>query len=195
MQKNVSELLFFVFLFYFRKIKSALMKLLVASFFLLFSLFPLGNTYIYANQNKDGGSMTLVSIRFNSLIINRVENVEPSVESTFSKDLKFEPLTIEEENLAKNLNSHWAWPENTLSMIDSYSPFLFRTKKSQELDEVIVVLNVNSKGVISDFEVLGKVDKGLKERLDHMIRKMPACKPVPGYSSYTPAQFQLTIKK
>ncbi|HSF55093.1 MAG TPA: hypothetical protein VLA71_15165, partial [Algoriphagus sp.] len=103
--------------------------------------------------------------------------------------------TTIEENIARNLNSHWVWHEYTLEMIDSYSTFLFRTKKSQELEEVKILLDVNSKGRVAGFEILGEVDKGLKERLDHMIRKLPDCKPVPGYSSYSPEKFELTIRK
>jgi hypothetical protein len=109
--------------------------------------------------------------------------------------LEILPLsTIEKEN-ARNLDSHWAWPEYTLEMIDSYSPFLFRTKKSQALNEVKVLVDVNSKGKVSGFEILSQVDKGLQNRIDHMIRKLPTCKPVPGYPNYSPERFELTIKK
>jgi hypothetical protein len=118
-----------------------------------------------------------------------------SDESSDPEELELSPLSVTEEKNARNLNSHWAWPEYTLEMIDSYSPFLFRTKRSQALDEVKVLLDVNSKGKVSGFEVVGEVDKGLKERLDHMIRKLPDCKPVPGYPNYSPERFELTIKK
>ncbi|WP_051287211.1 hypothetical protein [Algoriphagus mannitolivorans] len=171
------------------------MKLLIASAFLLFSGFPLENPRASAQQNTELSFLVESSISFNRLIINKIKSSESREEGLNEKELKFEPLTMVEMNMARNLNSHWVWPEYTLEMIDSYSPFLFRTKKSQELEEVTIMLNVNSKGRISGFEVLGEVDKGTKERLDHMIRKMPVCKPVPGFESYTPSIFELTIKK
>jgi hypothetical protein len=45
-----------------------------------------------------------------------------------------------ENHMAESLNSHWAWKENTLVMIDSFSPFLFRTKKSRSIVEVKMLL-------------------------------------------------------
>jgi hypothetical protein len=195
MHKNVFKLFFLVFLLLLRKTKSALMKLLIASTLVLFSAMPVESPPANAQENNVTNIESVVSVKFNNLTINKIEEKSLWLEGSIDKDLRFEPLTVVEENVARNLNSHWVWSENTLEMIDSFSPFLFRTKKSQVLEEVIVLLNVNSKGIISNFEVLGKIDKGLEERLDHMIRKMPACKPVPGYTSYAPAQFQLTIKK
>ena len=188
----------FLFLYFYTTFvlpMKTLVKLLFSASWLVFATFPLENHAAVAQQNPGTESFSGVSVFFNHLIINRVGLGDAENESSDKAELKFEPLTIVEENLARNLNSHWAWPEYTLEMVDSYSPFLFRTKKSQELEEVKILLSVNSKGRINGFEVLGEVDKGLKERLDHMIRKMPDCKPVPGYSSYAPAKFEMTIKK
>ena len=171
------------------------MKILIASALLVFSAFPLEDHSAVAQQNHEESYLVESSISYNRLIINKVKASQSSTEANSEEDLKFEPLTMVETNVARNLNSHWVWPEHTLDMIDSYSPFLFRTKKSQALDEVKILLDVNSKGRISGFEVLGDVDKGTKERLDHMIRKMPDCKPVPGFEVYTASTFELTIKK
>ncbi|WP_332910155.1 hypothetical protein [Algoriphagus boritolerans] len=156
--------------------------------------FPNGNGDARAQQNSESAEY-LGFVQFQRLTIHKLLSVAHSEDFSRPEELKRSPLSQLEENNAKNLNSHWAWPEQTLEMIDSYSPFLFRTKKSQELDEVKILLDVNSKGRVSGFEVLGEVDKGLKERLDHMIRKLPDCKPVPGYENYRSERFELTIKK
>jgi hypothetical protein len=80
-------------------------------------------------------------------------------------------------------------------MIDSYSPFLFRTKKSVKLKEVRVLLTVNEFGELVGFELINENDKGLKEQLDFMIRKMPNCKPVPGFEMHQGETFELVISK
>ncbi|MCS5488946.1 hypothetical protein [Algoriphagus limi] len=128
----------------------------------------------------------------------RLRTVETPLEVNSSKQFKsgnLEPLTVIEKNLANNLESHWTWPEYTLEMIDSYSPFLFRTKKSQEIEEVKVILLVNSRGRLSGYEMMTEVDRGTQERLDYLIRKLPELKPVPGFDSYSAEAFELTIKK
>jgi hypothetical protein len=57
-------------------------------------------------------------------------------------------------------------------MIDSYSQILFPTKKSQELDEVIVLLEVDLRGKLSGFEVQGEVDKVLKKAIGPFDQKI-----------------------
>jgi hypothetical protein len=171
---------------------------LIAVIFLGLSLtFPLENGDAVAQQNPEASNSntSFGVVQFQRLSLHKLLAVSDSKDFTKPEDLELSPLSQVEENIARNLNSHWAWPEYTLEMIDSYSPFLFRTKKSQDLDEVTILLDVNSKGKVSGYELVGHVDKGLKERLDHMIRKLPVCKPVPGYSSYSPERFELTIKK
>lgn len=176
-----------------------LMKLLrrfVSLVFLgLILTFPLENGGAVAQQNPETASLDMFSVQFHKLSLHKLVAEAETGDFTKPEELELVPLSVIEENIARNLNSHWVWPEYTLEMIDSYSPFLFRTKKSQDLEEVKVLLEVNSKGRVSGFEVLGEVDKGLKERLDYMIRKFPDCKPVPGFSSYTPEKFELTIRK
>lgn len=157
--------------------------------------FPLDHGGAIAQQNPDSSEINFAAIQFQKLSLYKLIISADSENFTKVEELELSPLTTIEENIARNLNSHWVWPENTLEMIDSYSTFLFRTKKSQELEEVKILLDVNSRGRVSGFEVLGDVDKGLKERLDHMIRKLPDCKPVPGYSIYSPEKFELTIRK
>lgn len=148
-----------------------------------------------AQQNPDAAEMDFLEVQFQKLKLHRLISAVSSDNYTEAWDLQLSPLTTVEENIARKLDSRWAWPEYTLEMIDSYSPFLFRTRKSQDLEEVKLHLEVNSKGRLSGFEVIGEVDKGLRERLDHLIRKLPDCKPVPGYSSYGPEKFELTIRK
>ncbi|WP_339868253.1 hypothetical protein [uncultured Algoriphagus sp.] len=134
-------------------------------------------------------------VEYNNLKLRTVENMSASTKASNPSDLVFLPLTSGEDNLAKELNSHWAWSESTLEIIDSYSAFIFRTKKSAKTEEVKVLLQVNAMGRLSDVEFLGKVDKGLQERLDFVLRKLPDCKPVPGYDRYGLETFELIIKK
>ncbi|RIW12378.1 hypothetical protein D0X99_19090 [Algoriphagus lacus] len=157
--------------------------------------FPLENASVAAQQNLEVEDMNLRVIQFQKLSLHKLVTEVNVYEFTKPEDLELTPLSVIEENIARNLDSHWVWPEYTLEMIDSYSPFLFRTKKTQDLEEVKLLVEVDSKGKVSGFEVLGEVDKGLKERLDYLIRKLPVCKPVPGFSSYIPEKFELTIRK
>lgn len=158
-------------------------------------MIPLENGGALAQQNGDNFSDTYNVIQYQRLTLQKMVSLSKMQDFTKPEELDLSPLSAVEKNMARNLNSHWAWPEYTLDMIDSYSPFLFRTKKSREINEIKILLAVNSKGRVSGFEILGEVDKGMKERLDHIIRKLPDCKPVPGYSGYSPEQFELTIKK
>lgn len=157
--------------------------------------FPLEGGGALAQQNPIPEEITFSAVQYHRLSLNRLISSNEALDFTKAEELVLLPLTPVEENMARNLNSHWAWKENTLEMIDSYSPFLFRTKKSQDLEEVKILLDVNSKGRVVGFEVLGDVDKGMRERLDHMIRKLPDCKPVPGYLTYSPEKFELTLRK
>ena len=173
-----------------------LFKKIIALFILSVAVtFPIGMGGAIAQQSSESAENNSGLIQFERLTLQKLKSVSEIGDFSKPEELELSPLSIVEEDIARNLNSHWAWPENTLEMIDSYSPFLFRTKKSQELEDVKILLDVNSRGKISGFEVLGDVDKGLKERLDHMIRKLPNCKPVPGFANYTPERFELTIKK
>jgi len=101
---------------------------------------------------------------------------------------------IEEASLASI--SPWAFPVHTLDMVDSYMPFIFRTKKSAEIDELKVILNINDKGKISGFEVLNEdADKGLIERVGYMVRQLPQARPIPGFNDYSAMDFELVIRK
>lgn len=170
-------------------------KIFILTIWGLALTFPNGNGDAIAQQNSELAENYVGIVQFQRLTLQKLADVSISGDLSKPEELELFPLSSIEEKNARNLNSHWAWPEFTLEMIDSYSPFLFRTKKSQALDEVKVLLDVNSKGRVSGFEVVGEVDKGLLERLDHMIRKLPDCKPVPGYPNYSPERFELTIKK
>lgn len=92
--------------------------------------------------------------------------------------------------------SPWVFPVHTLDMVDSYMPFIFRTKKSAEIDELKVILNINAKGKISGYEVLNEeADRGLIERVGYMVRQLPQAKPVPGFDDYAAMDFELVIRK
>ncbi len=95
-----------------------------------------------------------------------------------------------------NSISPWAFPAHTLDIVDSYMPFIFRTKKSAAIDELKVIINVNRKGKISGYDVLNEnADKGLIERVGYVVRNMPKAQPVPGFDNYEAMSFELVIRK
>ena len=104
-------------------------------------------------------------------------------------------LENSEKSYASDFGSAWVWPSFTLEMVESYTPFIFRTKTSASLDEVKVILNIDNKGKLIGYEFLTEVDKGLEERMAHVLRKLPKCLPVPGYSRYDATDFELIIRK
>ncbi|NVJ87433.1 MAG: hypothetical protein HWE15_14080 [Algoriphagus sp.] len=152
-----------------------------------------------AKNSHAQGDHTILSmgpeVAYHNIRLRTVETSDLSNASNHYEMADLKPLSIIEKNIADNLESHWTWPEYTLDMIDSYSPFLFRTKKSREYEEVKVLLLINSSGKLSGYEMMTEVDKGLKERLDYLIRKLPELKPVPGFDSYRSEAFELTIRK
>ncbi|MFD2034841.1 hypothetical protein ACFSKL_08575 [Belliella marina] len=105
------------------------------------------------------------------------------------------PINEDGSSYPNDFGSAWVWPEFTLDLVESYAPFLFRTEISAQLEEVRVVLNVNNKGKLIGYEFITEVDKGLEERMGYVLRKLPKCLPVPGYSDYGAADFELIIKR
>lgn len=93
------------------------------------------------------------------------------------------------------VSSSWKFSEDFNSLIDSYSSFIFRTKKSQDLEQVNFVIEVNSFGKIVGFEMDKDADKGLKERLDYVVRQLPKCQPAEGAANYQAEKFEIIIKK
>lgn len=89
----------------------------------------------------------------------------------------------------------WFWSEETFSMLDGYAPFIFRTKKSSaSIDELRVVITINEFGKVIAYKILNEsADKGLKERVAHVLRKMPDAIPVPGFNSYESMEFELVM--
>ncbi len=176
---------------------TTLFKSLIGIFTLVLLIqVPLTGKGLKAQNATEENDLLVYKVDYNHLTLKNISfSNQPLVINSSIDDLKVEALSVMEEKVASKLNSHWAWSENTLETIDSFSPFLFRTKKSQSIDEVTVLLHVNEKGRLSGFDVVGEVDKGLKERLDYLFRKLPDCKPVPGYSSYAPEVFELVIRK
>jgi hypothetical protein len=101
------------------------------------------------------------------------------------------PVLVSENNFG----SAWEFPTHTIDIIDSYSSFIFRTKKSAAIDELHVVLNLNANGKLVGFEILNQeVDKGLKERLAYVLRQIPRAVLVSGYENPEATDFRLTIK-
>lgn len=132
---------------------------------------------------------------YNNLVIRNISTFNPGALNSKIEDLNVKPLSMVEKHMAESLNSHWAWRENTLAMIDSFFPFLFRTKKSRSTIEVKMLLQMSAKGKLLGFEIVGEVDKVWRERIDHMLLKLPDCKPVLGFSDYFPVLFELVIRK
>jgi hypothetical protein len=89
----------------------------------------------------------------------------------------------------------WYWSEEAYEILDSYAPFIFRTKKSTAiLEELRVVISIDAVGKVISYKILNNsIDKGLKERVAHVIRKMPNATPVPGFDSYEPMDFELIM--
>ena len=104
-------------------------------------------------------------------------------------------LTIKSSSVSSIESSSWEFESDVNQIIDSYSSFIFRTKKSQELDQVKFLVNVDSFGKIVGFELLDAEDKGLKERLDFVVRQLPKCKPAKGHTSLKAETFEIMIKK
>ncbi|WP_373522999.1 hypothetical protein [Aquiflexum sp.] len=90
--------------------------------------------------------------------------------------------------------SPWTWSESTLEMLDKSSSFIFRSKKSAEIEELRVLVSINDKGKLTGYKVLNEeADKGLIERVGYVLRKMPSAIPVPGFDKYEAMNFELTI--
>ena len=110
-------------------------KLSLSLFFygllLSFFIFHRGSGFAIAQQKPTTEEAFIAMVRFNRLILNKLESPENMAEFTPANELKPDPLSVVENNIARNLESRWTWSEYTLEMIYSYSTFLFRTKKSQ----------------------------------------------------------------
>ncbi|MFD2203566.1 hypothetical protein [Shivajiella indica] len=120
----------------------------------------------------------------------KIVSIQPS--SQFEQPFYFEmEKEIEYTHIAP-----WAFPVHTLDIVDSYVPFIFRTKKSAEIEELKVIISINDKGKLTGYEVLNEeADKGLKERIGYVVRQMPNALAVPGFQKYEPMDFELVIRK
>jgi hypothetical protein len=109
--------------------------------------------------------------------------------------ISINPISLEGD-VENTYISPWAFPIHTLDVVDSYVPFIFRTKKSATIEELKVIISVNEKGKLSGYEVMNEgVDRGLVERVGHMVRQLPNAKPVPGFQNYEAMEFELIIRK
>jgi hypothetical protein len=158
--------------------------------FLLISLLAYVQVAVANDLNLVEGSenevVELKEVNFKNVTLKNFNNLELSVNKVSNK---------EDKDGTSDFGSPWAWPEFTLEMVDSYMPFIFRTKSSEDLDEIRVILNVNDKGKLVGYEFLTEADRGLEQRIAHVLRKLPNCIPVPGYVTYGATDFELIIKK
>jgi hypothetical protein len=149
--------------------------------------------------------ITLAIIFSTTLCTSAIANTAASKEDRNDKDTKeihsFNTISISTENSDETeesiaFGSAWAWNDDVLTMLDSYTPFIFRTKKSAEVEQLKIKLNINNRGKLIGYEVLTEnADKGLVERVAHVLRKMPNAQPVPGFSNYEATAFELVFTK
>jgi len=83
--------------------------------------------------------------------------------------------------------------QDAAEFVDSYGSFIFRTKKSAMLDEVKMILSINQFGKMVGYQFLTEADKGTKERVDYVLRRMPDWIPAVEEGEYVPMEFELTI--
>jgi hypothetical protein len=106
---------------------------------------------------------------------------------------------IASEGFSENSRSYpsaWVWNEDVMNLIESHVPFIFRTRKSAKLDELKILVNINNRGKFVSFEVLTEeADRGLVERIEHLLKRIPDARPVPGFSSYEATAFELVFSK
>jgi hypothetical protein len=145
----------------------------------------------------------LISSNVMAFVVNTEEEINSgnkpiAVNNPYKAALRPVILNLDELIAEASINaiSPWVFPVHTLDMVDSYTPFIFRTKKSAEIEELKVIININAKGKISGYEVVNEdADKGLIERVGHVVRKLPQATPVPGFNDYSPMEFELVIRK
>jgi len=80
------------------------------------------------------------------------------------------------------------------SFVDDYSAFIFRTKKSRQIEELKVVLNINQSGQLVGYDFLSEVDNGTKQRVAYVLRQMTNWNPAIEEGRYVPMELELTIK-
>ncbi|MFN3800120.1 MAG: hypothetical protein ACK4SB_00440 [Belliella pelovolcani] len=186
LQKFGFENIYYVFLNH--KIKCVSMKGLITIFSLVFLItVALGQESLARTTNNNSD----IKLKVNAISFNTVTLKIANDEAVHAVTL---PEIAGEDALA-DFGSPWAWPEFTLEMVDSYMPFIFRTKSSAEIEEVRVILNVNNQGKLVGYEMITEADRGLEQRIAHVLRKLPKCLPVPGYSNYEATDFELIIKR
>jgi len=78
--------------------------------------------------------------------------------------------------------------------VDQHSSFIFRTKKSQEIEELRVVLNINHKGKLVGYDFLTNVDNGTQQRVAYVLRQMSDWHPAMEEGMFVPTEYELTIK-
>lgn len=83
---------------------------------------------------------------------------------------------------------------NAEEFVDQYSSFIFRTKKSIELEELEVILNINQKGKLVGYDFLTDVDNGTQQRVAYVLRQMSDWHPAMEEGMFVPMEYKLTIK-
>jgi hypothetical protein len=78
--------------------------------------------------------------------------------------------------------------------VDQHSSFIFRTKKSVDIEELKVVLSINHKGKLVGYDFLTKVDNGTQQRVEYVLRQMTDWHPAMEEGMFVPSEYELTIR-
>jgi hypothetical protein len=84
--------------------------------------------------------------------------------------------------------------QDAAEIMDQHASFIFRTKKSAQIKELKVVLNINQFGKLVGYKFLTDADNGTKERVAYVLRQMQDWHPAVEEGVYVPMDFELTIR-
>lgn len=78
--------------------------------------------------------------------------------------------------------------------VDQHSSFIFRTKKSMEIEELKVILNISHHGKLVGYDFLTEVDNGTQQRVAYVLRQMSDWNPAMEEGMFVPMEYELTIR-
>ncbi|HSJ67152.1 MAG TPA: hypothetical protein VK921_05745 [Anditalea sp.] len=78
--------------------------------------------------------------------------------------------------------------------VDQHSSFIFRTKKSMEIEELKVILNISHLGKLVGYDFLTEVDNGTQQRVAYVLRQMSDWNPAMEEGMFVPMEYELTIR-
>lgn len=84
--------------------------------------------------------------------------------------------------------------QSVTDFVDQYSSFIFRTKKSANIEELKVILNISQKGKLVGYQFLNEIDNGTQQRVEYVLRQMTNWNPAIEEGVYVPMDYELTIR-